>query len=133
MNALYPAVAERAGERCEYCRAPQTFFNFAFEVEHILPRSAGGDDSTDNLALACSSCNRYKSNFRTGYDAADEVTVALFDPRRDDWANHFVFEPATAQLVGRTATGRVTVVSLHLNSDFQIRARRLWSQSGLYP
>ena len=42
MNPLYPAVAERTGFRCEYCRAPERVFNFAFEVEHIYPRKEGG-------------------------------------------------------------------------------------------
>jgi len=27
-----------------------------FHVEHIVPRSAGGSDTMDNLALACPSC-----------------------------------------------------------------------------
>ncbi len=39
MNPLYPFVAERAERRCEYCRAPEEVFNFAFEVEHLLPQS----------------------------------------------------------------------------------------------
>ena len=62
MNPLYPGVAERAGERCEYCRAPEQVFNFAFEVEHILPRASGGDNASGNLALACEACNLYKSD-----------------------------------------------------------------------
>jgi len=35
-------------------------FNFPFEVEHIAPVSAGGQDEEANLALACRSCNLYK-------------------------------------------------------------------------
>ena len=83
MNPLYPDVAERAGERCEYCHAPERVFNFAFEVEHILPRSAGGTDALDNLALACESCNSYKSDATSAMDEEEGRDVPLFDPRRE--------------------------------------------------
>lgn len=36
MNPLYPAVADRAGHRSEYCRAPEAVFNFAFEFRIFL-------------------------------------------------------------------------------------------------
>ena len=56
MNPQYPAVAERAAYRCEYCHAPEIVFNFPFEVEHVLPQAHGGSDDLDNLALACPRC-----------------------------------------------------------------------------
>jgi len=31
-------------------------------VEHIVPRSKGGSNSPENLALACSSCNKDKGS-----------------------------------------------------------------------
>ena len=63
MNPFYDRAAERTQHRCEYCHAPESIFNFAFEVEHLLPVSRGGSDALINLALACSACNRYKSDF----------------------------------------------------------------------
>jgi len=30
MNPHYARVAQRAGHRCEYCRAPEAVFNFPF-------------------------------------------------------------------------------------------------------
>ena len=133
MNPLYPVVAERAAERCEYCRAPERVFNFAFEVEHILPRSAGGTDALDNLALSCESCNLYKSDATTARDEEEARDALLFHPRRDQWDEHFVFDPETGELRGLTAVGRATVARLRLNSAFQLRARRHWTQMGLYP
>jgi hypothetical protein len=133
LNPHYPSVAERAGERCEYCHAPEPVFNFAFEVEHILPRAAGGDSTFDNLALACESCNLYKSDATTGWDADTEANVPLFHPRRDHWRHHFHFESETGRIHGITAIGRATVTRLKFNSDFQLRARRHWVQLGLYP
>jgi hypothetical protein len=133
VNRFYPQVAERAGERCEYCHAPERVFNFAFEVEHILPRSAGGKDALDNLALACESCNLYKSDATSVWDAEEGRDVPLFHPRRDRWDEHFLLDHETSELRGLTAVGRVTVAHLRLNSVFQRRARRHWMQLGLYP
>ncbi len=125
-------VAERAGARCEYCRAPEQVFNFAFEVEHILPRVAGGDDSLENLALACESCNKHKSDAITGRDELEAQTVPLFHPRRDRWNEHFAYESESGLIHGLTATGRATVARLKLNSGFQIRARQHWTRLGFY-
>ena len=133
MNPLYPAVATRAGERCEYCRAPEQVFNFAFEVEHIYPRSAGGDSSSENLALACESCNLHKSDALEGRDEREGRNVPLFHPRQDIWHEHFRFDSETGELQGLTATGRATVARLKLNSAFQVRARRQWTRLDLYP
>lgn len=133
MNPLYPALAEHAGERCEYCRAPEQVFNFAFEVEHILPRAVGGGDASDNLALACESCNLYKSDAVTGYNAVEARDIALFHPRRNRWEDHFQFDAETGEVRGLTPTGRGTAARLRFNSPFQLRARRQWARLGLYP
>ncbi len=66
MNARYPFVARRARHRCEYCHAPESLFNFPFEVEHVVPRSHDGGDDEANLALACRACNVAKSDHLTG-------------------------------------------------------------------
>ncbi len=133
MNPLYPDVAERAENRCEYCRAPERIFNFAFEVEHIQPRSAGGGDASDNLALACESCNLYKSAATSGWDEDIGQIVPLFHPRRDRWNDHFRFNSETGLVQGTTPIGRVTVAQLKMNSGFQIRARQQWIQLEIYP
>jgi HNH endonuclease len=133
VNPSYPAVAERAGERCEYCHAPERVFNFAFEVEHIVPRAAGGENLADNMALACESCNLYKSDATTGADPEEGRQVRLFHPRRDRWDEHFAFDGETGELHGLTAVGRATVARLRMNSAFQLRARQHWTQLGLYP
>lgn len=54
-------VRERAANRCEYCRLSQfEGGTIQFHIEHIRPRQHGGDDSVENLALACSTCNWHK-------------------------------------------------------------------------
>jgi HNH endonuclease len=133
VNTFYPTVAQRAMHRCEYCRAPEQVFNFAFEVEHIHPRSENGSNDSNNLALACESCNLFKSNAIVGWDEETSQESRLFNPRNDDWDIHFRFDEATMQIEGLTPIGRATIGRLRMNSDFQRRARQHWTQLNLYP
>lgn len=133
MNPRYPAVAERAAYRCEYCHAPEIVFNFSFEVEHIVPQARGGADEFENLALSCRSCNLFKSDYETGQDEQDQVEVALFHPRRDAWEQHFSVDTETAEIRGMTAVGRATVARLQMNRPRQITARRRWMRLELFP
>lgn len=34
-----------------------------FTLNHVLPKSLGGSDESDNLALACRRCNERRYNF----------------------------------------------------------------------
>ena len=77
MNALYPVVAERAVYRCEYCHAPETVFNFPFEVEHIIPPARGGFDVETNHALACRACNLFKTDSTEALDPQALVDALL--------------------------------------------------------
>src|SRR5437867_3650299 len=109
MNPLYPLLAQRAGHRCEYCRAPEAIFNFPFEVEHIIPSSRDGSDDEANCALACRSCNLYKSDQIDGLDEPTKEVVRLFHPRQDRWDEHFRIEGESGTILGLTSTGRATV------------------------
>lgn len=134
MNPHYPQVAARAGHRCEYCHAPQAVFNVPFEVEHISPLAKGGREDDSNRALACRSCNLNKSD---RIDAVDPVTtqrVRLFNPREDNWLDHFIFESSLAMpLQGKTPIGRATIEQLRMNSSLQLAARVQWVELGLFP
>jgi hypothetical protein len=133
MNPNYPRVAQRASHRCEYCHAPEGAFNFPFEVEHIAPTTSGGPTELDNLALACRSCNAFKSSRVTGVDPESQALVPLYHPRRDVWDDHFAVEPERLEMVGRTRTGRATVVVLQMNAAAQLMARRQWQRLDLFP
>ena len=132
MKRHYPAVAARAGWRCEYCHAPEEVFNGRFDVEHVQPRSQGGADALANLALGCGPCNTYKSDATAAVDPITGEAVRLFNPRLDLWADHF--RVTDAELVeGLTPTGRATIIRLRLNAPRQIRARAIWRLSGRFP
>ena len=49
----------RASDRCTYCGNPD---RFEFTVDHRLPRSRGGDNSMENLCVACFRCNCAKDD-----------------------------------------------------------------------
>ena len=131
MNPLYPAVAARARHRCEYCCAPEAIFNLSFEVEHVLPRSLGGDDDPNNLALSCRACNLRKAARTSGYDEVTRSEHRLFDPRRHRWDQHFRLDTTAGLIEGITEIGRATVAALQFNSDAQTEARRFWIGLGL--
>jgi len=133
MNPLYPLVAQRAGHRCEYCRAPEAIFNLPFEVEHIIPTSRNGSDDESNCALACRSCNLYKSDQLEGLDELTGEIVRLFHPRQDRWDEHCRIDMVAGSILGRTSTGRATVAILQMNRPIQLAARRQWMLLGLFP
>jgi len=109
MNSNYILVADRANHRCEYCHAPELVFNFPFEVEHIIPVSREGADSEENLALACRSCNLRKGNRLSGIDPQSNTEVRFFNPRLEEWENHFQADGTSGTITGTTAIGRTTV------------------------
>jgi 5-methylcytosine-specific restriction endonuclease McrA len=48
------AVFVRDDHTCQYCGAP------AESIDHVVPRSRGGQHSWDNVVAACLRCNRQK-------------------------------------------------------------------------
>ena len=123
-DPLRGTVADRAGEQCEYCQYPEQFSPSSFEVEHIVPRSAGGLTEHNNLALACSHYNVHKAIRQKGIDPSTGTDVRLFNPRIDDWAAHFLLNRETGEIEGQTSIGRATVEVLVMNAAQPTRARR---------
>jgi hypothetical protein len=101
-------------------------FNFPFEVEHILPPARGGTDAESNWALACRSCNLYKSDHLEGLDPETGTLARLYHPRTDQWNEHFRLESASGRMIGLTNIGRATVEQLRMNSPAQVSARKQW-------
>ena len=122
-------VRQRAGNRCEYCRLPQSFSDLRFHVEHIVARQHGGSDSADNLALACPECNFHKCPNLTGIDPDTSHVTPLFHPRRDKWEDHFAL--MDGQLVGKTSVGRTTALLLSMNVGDNLRIRQRLVRLGL--
>ena len=120
--AVRQFVRTRAGNRCEYCRLPQVAAPFlTFHIEHVQAQQHVTDDSTDNLALACPDCNRYKGPNLTTINPLAGKVIRLFHPRIDMWESHFEFRGAV--IVGRTDIGAATARLLQMNNEERIRVR----------
>ena len=132
-TTLRAEAAKRAGGYCEYCRSPERFSPATFSIDHILPTSRGGPDELSNLAFACQGCNNAKYNRTTGRDPVTGAEVALFNPRKDSWADHFRWSNTFRRIVGITATGRATVELIRLNRQQLQELRKLLRTAGLHP
>jgi 5-methylcytosine-specific restriction endonuclease McrA len=126
-EVIQAQVRQRAKHLCEFCHANERWQYVKFTIDHLIPVSLGGSSGFDNLALACFNCNRYKTNKLSAIDSLSETEVPLFNPRQDNWQNHFIWSMDKLEVVGLTATGRATVASLLLNRErvLQIRASDL--------
>lgn len=51
-------IYARDGHRCVYCEALAE----RLTLDHLIPRSAGGSNVTENLLTACMNCNRNRGN-----------------------------------------------------------------------
>jgi hypothetical protein len=123
-------VEARADGRCEYCRMHQSLQGATFHIEHILPSSRGGETQASNLAWACPGCNLRKSDRTEGRDPLTNATVSLFNPRADNWSDHFRWEGH--QLLGRTNVGRATVQLLEMNHPRRLLIRQAEELFGLF-
>ena len=93
------------------------------QIEHVLPRKHGGKDGMENLALACIDCNLHKGTNIAGLDPETGRLTPLFNPREQEWDEHFLW--VDVEIHGETPVGRVTVNVLDLNGTDRIELRLL--------
>jgi hypothetical protein len=123
-------VAHRAGLRCEYCRIHEDDAGFSHEVDHVVSRQHGGETDAANLAYACMICNRFKGTNVASLDESGMV-VRLFDPRSQQWEEHFRLDGAIIQPL--TVTGEATARLLQMNTSERVIERSLLQRLGRYP
>jgi len=114
-------VVTRAQNRCEYCRLSQEGQVATFHIDHILPSSRGGETVEANLALACVACSLHKAARLTAVDPLTNEMVPIFDPRHNQWPEHFQWNGI--HIAGLTPIGRATVHALQLNRDLMLAIR----------
>lgn len=127
------AIVERAKGRCEYCQSRSDYATQTFSVEHIIPVSKNGLTDLHNLALACPGCNGYKYNKTEHTDPVNNMFVPLFNPRKQNWHNHFSWNEDFSRIVALTATGRATVHALQLNRPGLVNMRTALFAIGAHP
>src|SRR3954454_1075304 len=84
-------VRQRAGGCCQYCLMHQSLQGATFHIEHIIPRSKGGQTDLTNLTLACPSCNLHKADRLVAVDPVTRASATLFHPLQQVWSDHFQF------------------------------------------
>ena len=125
-------VRLRAGQRCEYCRLHESDQPLLpFHLEHIVAKKHHGSHAPANLAWACLECNVAKSSNLSGRDSVTGRVVRLFNPRRQRWHRHFVWEGA--RLLGLTPCGRATIDVLDINARYRVELRELLIVAGVFP
>ena len=132
-TALKREVRDHFRNLCAYCHTAEALTVVTFELEHIVPLSAGGETTFENLCLACPSCNRFKAARQQAPDPETGEPAPLFHAHKDAWEHHFAWDETGATLNALTPTGRATVVALRMNRDQMVRVRRLWVKLDEHP
>ncbi len=138
-EATKQSVREQAKYLCEYCHSLELLSANRFTIDHIVPRSLGGSDDLNNLALACRRCNERRYNFVAGIDPETQEIVPIFNPRQHQWAEHFVWTLDGTVIQGSTSIGRATCIRFDLNdmrypeNDSIRQTRIFWTRTGLHP
>jgi 5-methylcytosine-specific restriction endonuclease McrA len=73
-------IFARDGCRCQYCG--KKFSSSELSIDHVIPRSQGGEASWDNLVCCCTRCNVRKGG-RTPAQAHMTLTRRPFKPKRN--------------------------------------------------
>lgn len=89
-NRIIQKVRERANQCCEYCLVLSQYSFHPFCIEHIQPKSKGGSNLIENLALSCQNCNSSKYDKTSEIDPLTQNEVSIFNPRNQTWSNHFI-------------------------------------------
>jgi HNH endonuclease len=118
---------------CAYCRTAESLTVAIFEIEHIIPRWAGGETVFENLCLACPTCNRYKAHRQTAIAPPLGQAVPLFHPQQQRWEDHFTWNEAATEIIGLTPTGQATIDALRMNRPQLVRLRRMWLKMREHP
>jgi HNH endonuclease len=127
-------VRAAAKNRCGYCLSPQHLVMARLEIEHLIPLAKQGSNDESNLWLACPICNSHKSSKTEAIDPETGTIVALFNPRNQIWSEHFQWADDGLRIVGKTPTGRASVIALHLSDDPDVlEVRSYWMLAGWHP
>jgi hypothetical protein len=79
------------------------------------------------------SCNEYKGILTEGLDVLTGDYYPLFNPRLEQWYQHFQWSFEGTKIEGLTPIGRVTITTLKMNNPVIIVARKRWVIAGWHP
>jgi len=86
-------IYERDDHTCQYCGATKHL-----TIDHVVPRSRGGQDTWENMVVACSKCNIKKANtpleqtgmklLREPRPMGNKMIVKLNKSNVDEWKDY---------------------------------------------
>jgi hypothetical protein len=82
-------------------------------------KDVDGHNNRRSTAMGRDRCNLHKADRISVTSSVNGDVIPLFNPRLDDWSNHFEWDDYT--LVSKSEIGRVTIQALDLNHDRRIR------------
>jgi len=127
-------VAKRADFLCEYCLLHEEDTFFGCEIDHVVSEKHGGGSEPDNLAYACLACNRNKGSDIASLAAGAMEPTRLFNPRRDQWKEHFRFTgQPECSIEPLSPIGEVSIRVLRLNALERRMERRALLEVERYP
>lgn len=127
---LRQTIADRAESLCEYCLIAEADTFYGCQVDHIISLKHGGSSEADNLAYACSLCNRAKGSDVGSVSPTGEFT-RFFNPRTDRWAEHFHL--LNEAILPLTTVGEVTARILGFNDSARLHEREEMIRFSKYP
>ena len=130
--ALRRQVIARAESVCEYGLIHEDNTFFGCHVDHVLREKHGGLTQADNLTLACTFCNLHKGS-DIGSLSSAEILTRFFNPRTDEWAQHFALNEADFVIEPLTTVGEVTARIFQFNIGDRIVEREALSLAKWYP
>jgi hypothetical protein len=128
-SRISPQVREfvrlRANDQCEYCLYPSRYPPDPLTVDHIPPLADHGVSEPANLAYCRQGCNGHKYTATSAFDYVTGRDVRLYNPRTQNWADHFEWNEDNEILIGVSPVGRTTIERLQLNRFGLIAMRRV--------
>jgi hypothetical protein len=128
---LRKLVQTRAGNLCEYCLIHEFDTFVGCQVDHIISIKHNGSTDEDNLAYACTFCNRAKGSDIGSIDSSSKLFSRFFNPREDRWSDHFQLHGTTIEPL--TVVGQVTVKILEMNKTERMLEREELIRANKYP
>lgn len=90
-------------------------------LRQLISEKHGGGTEADNLAFACTFCNRFKGSDIASVAKASGKLVRFYNPRTDVWSEHFRLEGVS--IFPLTNIGSVTEFILQLNQPDRLLER----------
>ncbi len=129
-------MIERSEKLCEYCLLHEDDAYFGCQVDHIVSEKHGGLTDANNLAYACTTCNRNKGSDVGSIvmPLSSGIFSRFFNPRTDSWNQHFTLSPMDGiTIVALSNIGEVTIRILDFNCTERLLERQALRELGRYP